>query len=265
VRRLPVLGLTLLVACGFNSSGKGLAASLGDDTATGGSSTGADTTGATTTSSSASTSDSTTEGGTTPTVTDSDATTADDSTSGSLPESSTGETGTPVECHPLVVEVLVSLNGSDPGREWVKLYNPCPEPLPLATYVLGWGRGTLNLLNLQGSIAGESCFVVGGPVSDNSNFNPPISQAHEFNPQLYSNGRAVMVYQAPIDTIDDESSPVDTLIYGDGSGTPFPDPEGEAADPYVGPIEEDSSYQRTSLDREFDVLDPPNPLDCPGF
>jgi hypothetical protein len=260
------------LACGIDTSGLG-----GPNSGLGGSSSGGQTTGTETGGATAATSDSGSDAtvgsaseatsdssdSTGQVVSTSDGSTSSDTTGDASSSSSTGDED---DCFPLIVETLNRLSGSDSGREWIKLHNPCMRELDLEGFVLGWaGSSTIYTLELDESIPAQGCILVGGPTSDDSNFNPDLTIEHEFDPQLISSAGAIFIYDIDPDDISITTVPLDVLIWGSSNGQGYLDPDGDVPDPYVGQTPNNDSIHRTSLDRTFAHQDPPQPNVCPGF
>jgi len=155
-----------------------------------------------------------------PTSSDASSTTGTSDTSSSSDADESSSTGEPAECHPQLHEVFNDPQGSDDMLEWIELFNPCHEPVDLAQYSLGWGGGTYGQsLDLVGEIGVGECFVVGGPMTTATNFDPTFDQSIDFATDLENttNGAAdgIALFLGPAADIDKGSVPVDALIYGD--------------------------------------------------
>lgn len=278
MRELTVAAGLLAAACGFQVDGSGESSSDGSSTTTG-----ATTGTSVTTQSGSETSTSSSGGGSTSTAGTSGAETGttDALTSGggtgsssgvgtgtggaTTTTSGTGSTGAPADCHPMIAEVLPGLSGADDGREWVVLYNNCPEAIILDGYAIGWGGDALSGANdLTGTIDAGGCFVVGGPTTDAGNFDPVYDQTAQFGPQLTRAQGGVLLHQAAAGAVNIATVPVDALIYGTANVAGFLDSTGVVGAIAIAGQLSDISLRRTGASTWI-AGNPPTPNACPSF
>jgi hypothetical protein len=193
------------------------------------------------------------------------------STSGTATEESNGSTGDPPECHPLLAEVLYDALGANNGKQWVRLYNPCPVALELTgAYSLGWGGEdyTFGLLDLEGGIRPGGCWLVGGPDSNSDNANPVYDRFFDFAPDLQLGGAVadgVALFVGTAADVMDDTVPVDAVIYGVSNDSGLLDAQGIAPAPHVGLAMPGQSLRRTALAPEWEVAPSPTPNECPAL
>ena len=179
-------------------------------------------------------------------------------------------TGEPVDCHPLLAEVLVDAMMGNNNKQWVRIYNPCDAEIELDAYVLAWGGDDYMLGQhaLQGSLSPGDCWVVGGPNSSNDNANPVWDQNQDFSPDMQLGGKtadAVALFLgAPADVMLD-TVPLDAVIYGDSNDNGLLDANGDTPEPHVGNTGEGESIRRTALGPEWEVAQSPTPNECPAL
>jgi hypothetical protein len=91
--------------------------------------------------------------------------------------------------HVIISEVFYDVAGSDDGWEWVELYNPTSNTIDLGSYSLGNGGTdyTSSKVQLTGSLSPSQCWVIGGPTTGITNYNPIFNQSVNFNPD-FQNG-----------------------------------------------------------------------------
>ncbi|MEX1369045.1 MAG: hypothetical protein AB1Z98_38315, partial [Nannocystaceae bacterium] len=212
--------------------------------------------------------DPTTNGGTTSSV-DPEATTTsegDTMTDSGPPDPSTSDSGTPSDCTPILAEALTNLDRGDNGREWVVLYNPCDEDFDLSPLTLAWGQYAYDgTFDLSGTIGGGDCLVVGGPTSNAGNFNPPLGQVNNYEPNLSRNPGAIGLFLLPPREVDADDIPLDAVIYGTRNGGDFRDSSGAVPGPMIANPPDLQSMRRTSAGNTWEAGDPPTPSACPSF
>lgn len=197
-------------------------------------------------------------------------TSGSDDDSGSSDESEhTDDTGSAMPCVPQIVEVLYDPKSGEDQEQWIKLFNDCPDEVDLSDYCLGWGDHDYmaGMLELQGSMAPGSCFIVGGPVSNDDNAFPVLDLPVDFDPNLGKSGGAadgIALFSGPASEIMSDTIPVDAVIYGGNNDAGFMDAEGDIPDPHVGDAGDDESIRRTSA-QTWEVEDEPQPGLCPPY
>lgn len=188
-----------------------------------------------------------------------------DTSTGEPAGSSSSDTGEPSDCTPILVEAVTSLDGSDDGREWVVLYNPCPSSFDLGPLTLAWGEFAYDgALDLSGSIAAGECFVVGGPTTNGGNFDPSYDLVENFEPNLSREPGAIGLFLLEPAEVDAGDVPVDAVIYGN-TNAGFLDSTGAMPGPMIPGSVDLESMRRTSLADTWEYTASPTPNDCPGF
>ena len=176
------------------------------------------------------------------------------------------DTGSGMDCTLRLAEALTSLDGADDGREWVVLYNPCGQSIDLGPLSLAWGStGYAGAVDLVGTVAAGTCFVVGGPDSSGGNFDPPLDQVVNFEPNLSRNPGAIGLFALAPGDVDVGDVPVDVVIYGDANTGGFVDPTGATPGPVLPSNPDLESMRRTSLAATWEFANPPTPSACPSF
>ena len=174
------------------------------------------------------------------------------------------------DCGVRIVEFVPNPDGSDSGREWVKLYNSCDDSQSLGGLSLGWGGsayGSDRSLGLSGELAGKSCMIIGGSVSDESNGSPDIDVEAVFSPGLQNGGAdadALAVFASPRSELGSSSVPMDAVIYGSSDNSnELVDHTGLAPEPHNSSRPGDGqSYRLVNGQWEHGT---PAPGDCPDF
>ena len=144
----------------------------------------------------------------------------------------------------------------DDGNEWVKLYNGTGSSVDLSEYSLKYGGDDYNSwgnMDLSGTVAAGSCFLVGGGVSN-------IDLAQDFNPDIQNSGDtadAVGLFHSS------ESIPIDAVIYGGSNDNNLIDETGSVGAVDVGDAPAESSIAVT--DSGWEIRDTPTPELCPPF
>lgn len=102
------------------------------------------------------------------------------------------------------------------GRQWIDVRNVCDTMIDLADVTVHWtGRGEgydFGALPLKGRIAAHGCITVGGPLADASNYNPKLTIATDFAPNLVDPGFNVQA--EAIALFHKSGFPFDSVIYG---------------------------------------------------
>ena len=167
----------------------------------------------------------------------------------------------PDECGLKIAEVFYDAAGSDNGKEWIKLYNSCEDDASLDGVQLRWGGATFKgELDLEGTVEGRGCFIVGGKTSDEDNGKPVLDQAQDLSPDLQNSGSDADI----VALFGDGDVPMDAVIYGDENTDGHVDQTGDAVEPHVGDAPEGGSLVRIG-ERDWEVSDNPQAGDCPGF
>ncbi|MEM9455966.1 MAG: hypothetical protein AAGF11_17430 [Myxococcota bacterium] len=195
-----------------------------------------------------------------------DASRGSDSSDGS---ESTSETGSTIRCVPQIVEVLYDPKDGEDQEQWIKLFNDCPDEIDLSDYCLGWGEQDymMGMLELQGSMAPGSCFIVGGPISNDDNAYPVLDQPIDLDPDLGKSGGSadgIALFFGPADEIAGDTVPADAVIYGGNNDAGLMDAEGDTPDPHVDDAGDDKSIRRTGA-QTWEVEDQPQPGLCPPY
>ncbi len=165
----------------------------------------------------------------------------------------------------VISEVFYNPDSSDGGKEWVEIFNGTNSSVDLSEYSLGSGGQNYTTLTAQlsGIIEPGGCFVVGGPTSDASNFNPSFDQVLEFSPNIQNSGGdadAVGLFNLDAESINAGSVPVDAVVYGGANTNGFVNSSGEAGEPDVGDAGSGNSIERA--EDEWRVQEAPTPNDC---
>jgi hypothetical protein len=165
----------------------------------------------------------------------------------------------------MFAEIFMSVSGSDAGREWVVLYNPCAVPIDFGNYSVAWGDDNFDgAVDLVGTVGAGECFVLGGPTSDAGNFMPVYDQQSEFNPQLWRDFGGLGIYEAAAATVTATSVPVDVFVWGPDNTVGWVDPDGNVAAVTHAAWPADISLRRTAPTTWVEG-DPPTPNACPTF
>ncbi|MFC1499291.1 hypothetical protein ACFLS1_12590, partial [Verrucomicrobiota bacterium] len=155
--------------------------------------------------------------------------------------------------------------GADDGMEWIELFNPTDQAIDLGLFSIGSGGNdyTYSTFQLSGTINPFSYFVVGGPGSSITNYNPVFDQAINFSPDLQNNGSGVADGVALFDVasvnIESNTVPIDVVIYGPDNVNNLLDETGFPGDCDVGSTSPGRSLERTTLDGDWQSTALPNP------
>jgi hypothetical protein len=146
--------------------------------------------------------------------------------------------------HVIISEVLYDPTGTDNGLEWVELYNPTTGTIDLNNYSLGNGGSdyTVSRVQLSGTLTPSSCWVIGGPTSNITNYLPILDQPINFNPDFQNaspppDADGIALFDVKAISITSVTIPIDAVIYGsvntnnliDETGTVNPPDSGVAA------------------------------------
>lgn len=164
-------------------------------------------------------------------------------------------------CGIRIAEVVYDVDGSDTGREWIKLYNSCDDERSLEGMSLGWGGSTYGTggIDLNGSVAGKSCLIVGGPDA-----SVTVDLELAWTPDIQNSGSeadGIALFAAEQSEADD--LPVDAVVYGSSNVNGLIDHTGEAAQPHVGDAAAGEAIVR--IDEDTWAIDQPDALACPSF
>ena len=169
----------------------------------------------------------------------------------------------------ILQEVFPNPEDEDGKVEWVSLYNQSAETIDLSQWSLGYGgeRYTYGVYPLSGTINPGGCRIVGGPQSNERNFNPTLTQAIDFSPDLHnggSNADAIGLFPIAADRLRSDSLPHDVLVYGGLNKHQFLNRDGEPLEfPQVDAPRPGQSIRRVTLGT-WTLLDEPLPNRC-GF
>jgi hypothetical protein len=150
-------------------------------------------------------------------------------------------------------EVMYDPSSADNEYEWVELFNNSASSIDLSGFSLGWGGSdyTYGTLQLSGSIASGDYFVIGGPLSGDSNGNPVFDLALDFSTGIQNGGTqsdGLALFDLTSDMIMAGTTPVDAVIYDlDDNLAGLIGTDGLPALPMVGDAPSGSSIERLDL------------------
>lgn len=188
---------------------------------------------------------------------------ATETTATSESNESSSDTGTP-SCTPILHEVLYDLQSGDDELEWIELYNPCDVDIDLDGLELRWGGdGYVNVGKLEGTIGASGCFVVGGPMTNDDNYNPTFDQSLDFEADLENSGTnadGIALFSAGDDV------PYDAVIYGEMNDSALIDETGMVGAVDVPNVNRGHSIARAAADASAAWYDEdvPTPNVCPN-
>ena len=176
----------------------------------------------------------------------------------------------------ILTEILYDVSSGDDGYEWVELYNFGNSPIDLSNYSLGYGGSdyTYGKLQLSGVIQPFSCFVVGGPKSEERNANPEYDQIGNFSPDIQNATEniadGVALFDVPANQITTDTVPIDAVIYGEINENNLIDETGKPGAVDVDDVPDDFSIEKTvsgwqaqSNPNPGDFSPPPSPNTIP--
>lgn len=148
-----------------------------------------------------------------------------------------------------ISEVFYDATGTDADREWIELVNESDTPIDLGPFSLGWGGANWlsGKLALSGVVAPGDVFVVGGPLSDESNANPVFDLAVDLSPDLQNSGATadgVALFDVLADELVAETVPIDAVLYGETNDSGLLGPQGVASIVHVADAPGGSSVER---------------------
>lgn len=164
----------------------------------------------------------------------------------------------------ILTEVLYDPSGADGGLEWIELYNTTGAPIDLGSLSLGAGGSSYTglLVQLEGTIAAQSTFVVGGPTSAPENANPTFDQPLDWSPDLQNSGSTadgVALFNVRAAQVNSLTVPVDAVVYGGTNVNGLIDETGIANAPEVGDAGSGQSIARIDLAGAWQIEATPNP------
>jgi len=169
--------------------------------------------------------------------------------------------------HVILSEVLYDPTGADNGLEWVELFNPTSNTIDLNDYSLGNGGTTYlySVVQLTGTLPPSSCWVIGGPTSNITNYSPIFDQSINFNPD-FQNGATpadgIALFDVKAISITTSTIPIDAVIYGTANTSNLIDETGVANPPDVAAAANGKSNERTDIIGTWRVQATPTPNNC---
>ena len=169
--------------------------------------------------------------------------------------------------HLILSEVFYDATGSDDGLEWVELYNPTSDTVDLDNYSLGNGGSDYRYsrVQLDGTLSGGACWVIGGPTSSVTNYLPLFDQAVDFAPD-FQNGvtpaDGVALFSIRAVSITTQTVPIDAVIYGTANTSGLIDETGSVNPPDVGGAPAGQSVERRDITGTWSIQSTPNPNNC---
>ena len=165
----------------------------------------------------------------------------------------------------IITEVFYDPDGGDDGYEWIEIYNGTYADVDLSGYSLGAGGTdyTYTQVELSGTIVPGGCFVVGGPDSDASNFDPVYDLVYNFNPDIQNSGSTadgVALFDQPESSVGASTVPIDTVVYGSTNDSGLMDNTGAASAVDTGDAPSGNSLERTPAGWQTQTT--PTPNDC---
>ncbi len=166
----------------------------------------------------------------------------------------------PVHGKVVITEVLYDIPGADNSLEWVELLNTGPDPVSLGGYKLGWGGadysyGEFNLDDIILDVC--AVYVVGGPISNESNGNPIFDSPRLFDPNIQNSGS--IADGVALFSFSDPFCPVDAVIYGSSNDNNLVDETCMTGSIDVGDAPSGSSIELSQLDGIWNIQENPSP------
>jgi hypothetical protein len=149
----------------------------------------------------------------------------------------------------VISEVFYDAAGADDGLEWIELYNGFSAPVELCEYRLAWAGLAYEdaQVQLDGTVAPGTYFVVGGPTSSALNGNPVFDLVLNFDPDLQNSGTtadAIALFHLGYEPVTSSDIPVDAVIYGEANGNLLIDETGNPGSPDVADAPSGQSIER---------------------
>ena len=188
--------------------------------------------------------------------------------SGDATVSLTVEVTAPSNGDLLLSEVLYDTDGTDDGLEWVEIYNNGTTAVDLSGWSIGGGGTdyTYSLAQLSGVIGPGETFVVGGPTSNATNYNPTLNLALNFTQDLQNSGTTgdgVALFNVPASAVTASTVPVDAVVYGPDNASGLIDETGVANGPEVGDAPSGASIERLDVAGNWQIQGTPTPNSSP--
>jgi len=164
----------------------------------------------------------------------------------------------------ILSEVFYDAVSGDDDLEWVEIYNSSGSGVNLATWCIGNGGSdyTTSKVQLAGTIPAGATWVIGGTLSNSSNWSPSLDQSINFNPDFQNSGTAgdgVALFDVACSSVTASTVPVDAVVYGPNNSSNLIDESGSASAPEVGDAPSGSSIERTSLAGSWQIQSTPTP------
>jgi len=171
----------------------------------------------------------------------------------------------PVNAVMVITEVFYDPPGTDNSLEWVELLNTGPSPVDLSNYKLGWGGAdyTYGELTLVGTVGVCEVYVVGGPISNETNGNPVFNYPMDFSNDIQNSG--TVSDGVALFYMDDPLCPVDVVIYGPSNENELIDETCTVGQSDVGDAPPGSSIELEFLGGNWFIQENPSPNDIPFF
>ena len=169
--------------------------------------------------------------------------------------------------HVIISEAFYDPAGTDNSLEWVELFNPTTGPIDLGNYSLGNGGDyyTYSIVQLTGTLAPGSCWVIGGPTSVLTNHLPIFNQEFNFSPDIQNGGAdadGIALFNVKAISITSATIPVDAVIYGTANTNNLIDETGAVNPPDTGTAASGKSNERIDITGTWQVQAAPTPNNC---
>jgi hypothetical protein len=168
----------------------------------------------------------------------------------------------------VITEVFYNPVGNDNNLEWVELYNGTNTSISLTSYSLGNGGDNYmySTVQLGGTVAPGGCFVVGGPISSEVNYDPVFDFSVDFHPDFQNSGAVadgVALFSVSASQLTSATVPVDAVIYGGANTNQLMDSTGA-----LGPVMVEDAGPGNSIFRTptgWSTTTSPTPGDCSPY